>query len=194
MLEENGGYRVVLTPRPGVYLRLRDPGWRSRAGGGGPVPLASTADSTIRSRWLARRSRSIGSRPRLRPRDGALARRENRSDLIAGVAIDPADDLTASILIDLAQRRTLVDSARMADLAVAALGDVTALIPDAHRQAGFVVLKAPDVPSVLVELGYLSNAEDERLLGTADYRDRLARALVRAVEAYFEGAETLARN
>lgn len=192
LLEEGGRYRVVLTRDRDVYLRLRDRVAIARQEAA-DLFLSLHADHYPEP-WLRGASVYTVSDRASDREAAALAQRENRSDLIAGVAIDPADDLTASILIDLAQRRTLSDSARMADLTVAALGDVTALIPDAHRQAGFVVLKAPDVPSVLVELGYLSNAEDERLLGTAEYRDRLARALVRAVEAYFEGEDALARN
>lgn len=192
LLEETGRYRVVLTRDRDVYLRL-----------GERVAIArrEAADLFVSLHadhypepWLRGASVYTVSDRASDREAAALARRENRADLIAGVAMAPPDDLTASILIDLAQRRTLADSARVADLMVDALGEVTALIPDAHRQAGFVVLKAPDVPSVLVELGYLSNTEDERLLGTAVYRARLARALVDAVDAYFRDAEALARN
>ena len=59
------------------------------------------------------------------------------------------------------------------------------MLPNSHRFAGFAVLKSPDVPSVLIEMGYLSNAEEERLLRQAPYREKLARAAVRAIDDYF---------
>jgi N-acetylmuramoyl-L-alanine amidase len=117
----------------------------------------------------------------------ALARRENRADAIAGVSLKGESNQVASILIDLAQRETMTRSGRFAGLLVAALKSEFALVDRAHRYAGFAVLKAPDVPSVLVEIGYLTNRKDARLLNSGQYRLRLAKRMVVAIETYFDG-------
>ncbi len=116
----------------------------------------------------------------------ALAKRENQSDIIAGVDLKGQDDSVSHILIDLAQRDTINRSARFAETAVAQLSNVTDILPrEPHRSAGFVVLKAPDVPAVLIELGYLSNASDCAQMGTDRWRDRTASAIATAVDRHF---------
>lgn len=113
----------------------------------------------------------------------ALARKENLSDVIAGVDLSGQNSPVASILIGLAQRDTMNRSVRFAQSAVAQLAHVTDILPrDPHRAAGFVVLKAPDVPAVLIELGYLSNPRDCAQMATDSWRDRVASALANAVD------------
>lgn len=115
----------------------------------------------------------------------ALARRENRSDIIAGVDLsDEADDVT-SILIDLAQRETMNQSALLAQTVVVQLGERITMRSNPHRFAGFRVLKAPDVPSVLVEIGFLTNRQEEAQLKSARTRQRIASGLAAAIDAYF---------
>jgi N-acetylmuramoyl-L-alanine amidase len=115
----------------------------------------------------------------------ALATKENKADLINGVDLSKQTGAVTSILIDLAQRETKNLSARFAELLDHELGRVTQLLPNAHRFAGFAVLKAPDIPSVLIEVGYLSNAQDEALLLSAQHRAKLAGAMLRAIDGYF---------
>ncbi len=115
----------------------------------------------------------------------ALATKENKADLIAGVDLSKQNVVVTSILIDLAQRETKNLSAHFAELLVEELGRVTFLLPHTHRYAGFAVLKAPDIASVLIELGYLSNAQDEALLLSAAHRAKLAGAMLRAIDGYF---------
>jgi len=116
----------------------------------------------------------------------ALAKRENQSDVIAGVDLTGQDDSVSHILIDLAQRDTINRSARFAETAVATLGEATDILPrDPHRSAGFAVLKAPDVPAVLIELGYLSNVHDSDQMGTERWRDGVASAIAAAVDRHF---------
>jgi N-acetylmuramoyl-L-alanine amidase len=113
----------------------------------------------------------------------ALARKENLSDVIAGVDLSGQNSPVASILIGLAQRDTMNRSVRFAQSAVAQLAHVTDILPrDPHRSAGFVVLKAPDVPAVLIELGYLSNPRDCAQMATDSWRDRVASVLANAVD------------
>ena len=89
-------------------------------------------------------------------------------------------------LLDLAKTDTMNKSAQYADYVVAEMKKTVQLVPNAHRMAGFVVLKSPNIPSVLVELGYLSNKVEDRNLQKASYRQDLAEALVRAVNVYFK--------
>jgi len=116
----------------------------------------------------------------------ALARKENQSDVIAGVDLGGGNSTVAPILIDLAQRDTMNRSSQFAQGAVAMLTSATDILPrQPHRSAGFVVLKAPDVPAVLIELGYLSNAEDAGQMNSVHWRNRVAKAIAAAVDGYF---------
>ncbi len=116
----------------------------------------------------------------------ALARKENQSDIVAGVDLSNENSAIAPILIGLAQRETMNRSARLAQGLVAQLGRATDILPRApHRSAGFVVLKDPDVPAVLIELGYLSNPQDCAQMATELWRDRVASAIADAVDRQF---------
>ncbi len=116
----------------------------------------------------------------------ALANKENKADLIAGIDLAAETDEVRSILIDLAQRETMNYSAQFANYLVPELKERIYIRKNSHRFAGFVVLKAPDVPSVLVELGYLSNKQDARQLNSAEGRKRISDAIAAAVRRYFE--------
>jgi N-acetylmuramoyl-L-alanine amidase len=125
----------------------------------------------------------------------ALARKENQSDVIAGVDLAGQDNSVSHILIDLAQRDTMNRSSRFAQTAVTSLSSATDILPrQPHRSAAFVVLKAPDVPAVLIELGYLSNPGDARQMGTARWRDGVADAIARAVDRHFAPAQVPAQK
>ena len=115
----------------------------------------------------------------------ALAANENRADLIAGLNLNAHDDEVASILIELTQRETMNYSAQFATSLISELRQLISMRRKPHRFAGFVVLKAPDVPSVLIELGYLSNRQDERLLTNPKSLAAIASAIARAVDNYF---------
>jgi N-acetylmuramoyl-L-alanine amidase len=116
----------------------------------------------------------------------AIAARENKSDALAGLDLpgSPDDDL-ASILIDLMHRETKNLSVSFAKLLLTNLKGKIELTGRPHRFANFKVLKAQDVPSVLVELGYLSSGEDERALTSDEWRSKVADAIVESVKAFF---------
>lgn len=115
-----------------------------------------------------------------------LAAKENRADLIGGLQLDRHDTEVVSILISLAQRETMNYSARFANVLVPELErNKVAVRRKPHRFAGFRVLKAPDVPSVLLELGYLSNPKEERHLRSAEGRASVTAAVVGAIDRYF---------
>jgi N-acetylmuramoyl-L-alanine amidase len=115
----------------------------------------------------------------------ALAAKENKADLIDGVDLSQQNNTVTSILIDLAQRETKNRSAAFAELLVHDMGQVTMMLRNSHRFAGFAVLKAPDIPSVLIELGYLSDAQDEALLISPLHRTKLATAMLHAIDGYY---------
>lgn len=114
----------------------------------------------------------------------AIAEHENEADEVAGITLADEPDGVADILIDLTRRETQVFSIGLADRIVSAFDGDIRLINNPHRYAGFRVLKAPDVPSVLVELGYLSNPEDEKLLNDPEWREKVAELLAQAVLNY----------
>ncbi len=118
-----------------------------------------------------------------------LAEKENKVDLIAGIDLSEQTPDVTGILIDLAQRETKNRSVRFAGKLIKALKKRTSLLRKTHRFAGFVVLKAPDVPSVLLELGFLSSPKDERALQDHRYRAHLAAGIAEAVNAYFARIE-----
>ena len=116
----------------------------------------------------------------------ALARRENQSDVIAGVGLSGDNNPVAPILINLAQRDTRNKSSEFATNALKNLGQVTDLLARSpHRSASLAVLVAPDVPAVLIELGYLSNHGDASQMNTDSGRTTVAGAIADAVDAQF---------
>jgi len=119
-----------------------------------------------------------------------LARKENVVDVLAGVEVAVEDPVVASILVDLVQRDTLNRSVVFADALSREISQVQQLLRRHRRFAGFAVLKAPDVPSVLLEVGYLSNSEDAARLGDPAFQQKLAAAIRRAVDRWFDGQQT----
>ncbi|WP_082542371.1 MULTISPECIES: N-acetylmuramoyl-L-alanine amidase [unclassified Mesorhizobium] len=123
------------------------------------------------------------------PEAQALADRENLSDQFAGMEIKADDPQVTDILIDLIRRETHSFSMSFAHTLVGKLSTTVGLINNPHRSAGFRVLKAPDVPSVLVELGYLSNAKDEAQLIDPDWRGKAADSIAGAVAVFAAGRQ-----
>ena len=183
-LETTGRYKVVMTRDDDVFVRLRDRIAKARSADA-ELFVSIHADA-MRNR--EQRGASIYTLSETASDDeaAALATRENRADIIAGVDLSHENKTVMNILIDLAQRETMNHSASFAHILVEELGREIQLVPlKPHRFAGFAVLKAPDVPSVLVELGYLSNKADEQLLTRPHYRSKVASSLAKAIERYF---------
>ncbi len=114
-----------------------------------------------------------------------LAQRENRADIINGVNLGRQRSEVASILLDLAQRESMEASAAFANLLKREASGLIPFRPDFHRMAGFVVLKAPDTPSILLEAGYLTNPADRERLVSEAGRTSIARGVRRAIEIHF---------
>lgn len=114
-----------------------------------------------------------------------LADRENSSDLIGGVSLDDKDELVAAVLLDLSQNASLEASHMVAGHVLGGLEQVNHLHKRRVEQAAFRVLKAPDIPSILVETAFISNPEEERKLREPRHQQALARAILRGIRAYF---------
>ncbi len=114
-----------------------------------------------------------------------LANRENASDLVGGVSLDDKDDMLASVLLDLSQSATIEDSLDVGSKVVKSLGGVAKLHKRTVQQAGFAVLKSPDIPSILVETAFISNPTEERNLRSSAYQQKLASAMMSGIRSYF---------
>ncbi|MDR2637235.1 MAG: N-acetylmuramoyl-L-alanine amidase, partial [Zoogloeaceae bacterium] len=115
-----------------------------------------------------------------------LAQKENNADLIGGVNLDVKDPILARTLLDLSQTATKSDSVRLARIVLGELGSINRLHKSSVEQAGFAVLKAPDIPSILVETAFISNPEEERKLSNESYQNKLAEAISRGIMRYIE--------
>ncbi len=184
-----GKYRVVMTRSRDVFVRLRKRiAIAHRAGAHLFVSLH--ADS-IGNRHLRGGSVYTLSEQASDKEAEALARRENKSDIIAGVDLSVQSQTVAKILIDLRQRLTKNNSVVFAKLLAEQLSKKTLMLRRKHRFAGFAVLKAPAIPSVLIEMGYLSNVKDEKLIRRANHRRQIAKAVVIAIGRYFSRQHSL---
>ena len=119
----------------------------------------------------------------------ALAERENKADIIDGMDFSDNSPEINDVLISLSQNDSRNKSSKFAAYVVSEMRRVVKLVDNTHRFAGFAVLKAPDIPSVLVELGYLSNHNEEKALRDPSYRKKLAVSIAKAVVTYFKDPE-----
>lgn len=122
-----------------------------------------------------------------------LANRENEADLIGGVNINTRDGFLARTLLDLSQTAQINDSLKLGKLVLAELGEVNRLHKAVVEQAGFAVLKAPDIPSILVETAFISNPDEEKRLRDTAYQDKMADAIADGIKRYFAKNPALAR-
>lgn len=115
-----------------------------------------------------------------------LAKRENEADLIGGINIDVKDPFLKRTLIDLSQTATINDSLKLGHAVLEQIGGINTLHKAHVEQAGFAVLKAPDIPSILIETAFISNPEEEKRLNDPEYQDKLVDAIVDGVRRYFD--------
>jgi N-acetylmuramoyl-L-alanine amidase len=190
-LERTGKYDVVLTRDRDIFLPLRERVRIARAAGADLfLSLHANTHPSRSTRGFSVYTLSNRASDR---EAAALAALENKSDVIGGVDLGEYDDDVQNILIDFAQAKTNELSVKFArDILIASVKPDASLLTRPWRSAGFAVLKAPDVPSVLIELGYISNPREERLLVTAQHRARLSDAIVRAVSEYFRTTQSAA--
>ena len=183
-LLQKEGFKVVLTRDKDVFIPLR--GRIKKAhDANGDLFISIHADSAKNASAKGLSIYTISEKAS-DAEAAALAERENKADIILGMDLSDVDPLAGNVLLDLAKTDTMNKSAIYAKYVVREMRKTVDLVPNAHRMAGFVVLKSPNIPSVLVELGYLSNKVEDKNLQRSSYRKELAEALVRAVKTYFE--------
>ena len=186
-LEKSGRYRVVLTRSDDTFIPL-----------GERVAVARThkaalfisvhADSISRKKGDVRGATVYTVSERASDAEAArFAEAENRADLIAGIDLKDTTDEVTDILFELAHRETKNFSAHFARTLVGQIKAAAPLHPQPLKSAGFKVLKAPDIPSVLLELGYLSSKEDAKLLASDAWRDKVSESVVVAIDSFFAG-------
>jgi N-acetylmuramoyl-L-alanine amidase len=123
-----------------------------------------------------------------------LANKENSADLIGGVNLRGQDQQLASVLLDLSTTAQINDSIKLAKAVLGEIGGINRLHKGAVEQAGFAVLKAPDIPSILVETAFISNPEEEAKLTDDSYQDQMAQALMNGIRKYFSKNPPLAKS
>jgi N-acetylmuramoyl-L-alanine amidase len=123
-----------------------------------------------------------------------LAKKENDADLIGGVNLDIKDPYLKQTLLDLSQTATINDSLKLGREVLSEIGDINHLHKNSVEQAGFAVLKSPDIPSILVETAFISNPDEEKKLKDAAYQDKLADAILAGIKRYFANNPPLSRS
>lgn len=185
LLGKNDAYDISLTREKDEFLRL-DERVRIAREHGADLFISIHAD-TIRLKGIRGATVYTVSDKASDAEAAALAVRENLSDQLAGIEIKEENHEVADILVDLIRRETHSFSVQFARSLVGEMSTAVELINNPHRSAGFKVLRAPDVPSVLVELGYLSNPKDEAQLSDPSWRSKAAERISAAVALFAEG-------
>ena len=185
-LEKSGKYRVTMTRSDDRFVPLGER-VRMARGQGAALLISIHADALAKRHEADVRGATVYTVSDTASDDEAarLAEHENKADAIAGVDLSSEPEEVADILIDLTQRETKNFSAHFARAVVGELKNAAKLHKHPLKSAGFKVLKAPDVPSVLIELGYVSNKQDLKLMTSEAWRARTSDALTQAVNTYF---------
>lgn len=184
LLENTGKYDVLMTRSRDKFIKLRERVAFARRHEA-DLFLSIHADS-IQKKNVRGASFYTLSETASDKQTAALAAKENKADLIAGLDLSVEDDEVANILVDLAIRDTTNQGKFFANEAVKVFASQgIRILENPHRHAGFAVLKAPDIPSMLVEVGFMSNAREARDLNTSSYRKKIARALKTGIDRYF---------
>jgi len=185
LINRQNGYKAVMTRSTDKYVVLRNRVKRARnlqadffvslhadsfrspkVEGASVYALSLNGASSEAARWMADK--------------------ENASDLIGGVSLDDKDDLIASVLLDLTQTNTIQNSIELGNDVLKQLGKVGKVNKKEVQQAGFAVLKAPDMPSILVETAFLSNPKEERRLRTSKHQANLAKAIFSGIKKHIK--------
>lgn len=191
-LVATGRYEVVMTRDRDIFLPLRDRVAIARAAHGSLfISLHTNSHPSASTRGFSVYTLSETASD---AQTAQLAEQENRADIIGGLDLAIYGDDVAEILIDFARTRTNEQSVAFArDAVVTEVSRDAVMLTRPWRSAGFAVLKAPDVPSVLIELGYLTNRTEARELIDDGYRAELSQALLRAIDAYIQTEQSASR-
>jgi N-acetylmuramoyl-L-alanine amidase len=191
-LEASKRYRVIMTRNRDIFLELRDR-VKVAQDSEGDIFISLHADThpkrTTRGASVYTLSERASDKEAAR-----LAKKENKGDIVGGLDLTPYSKETGDILRDLTVRRTMEESSVFANMLIAHFGKKKIKMQPykTHRFAGFAVLKAPDVPSVLVEMGYLSNKTDKKILLSDGFRKKVGRAILASLDDFFKHIDDLA--
>ncbi len=183
LLESSGRYQVRLTRARDAFVPLQsrvDMAHGARAALFVSMHADSLRDASVRGASVYTLAETASDQ-----QTAALARRENAADRLGGAGFSGVSPEVARILASLVQQETRAGSARMANSVVASLEGAVPVLPTPERHAGFAVLQSADIPSVLVEMGFMSNPRDEAALRRPDHRLVVARAMQTAIDGWF---------
>ncbi len=184
LLAGTPGFRPVMTRNSDVYLPLRERIRRARDAEA-DLFVSIHADGFHDPRARGSSVYALSTNGATSEAAKWLANRENSADLVGGVSLEDKDDQVAEVLLDLSQTATIDSSLSVGERVLEQMGEVNRLHKRSVQQAGFVVLKSPDIPSILVETAFISNPHEARQLRTAGHQQDLAVALRDGIKAYF---------
>ncbi len=185
LMKETPGLQPLMVREGDYYMNLRD---RTRVAreGNADIFLSIHADGAENPNVKGASVYALSVDGATSEQARVLARRENAADFIGGVSLDDKDEAVASVLVDLSRGHTIEASLEMGEYLLPKLDRHADLLRNRVDQAGFAVLKSLDMPSLLIELGFLTNAEEERRLNTRSYQRDLAEGVVAGVREYAE--------
>jgi N-acetylmuramoyl-L-alanine amidase len=186
-INKQPGMKAVLTRDGDHFLRLRQRTTIARKHGA-DLFVSIHADSFRNGLAKGSSVFALSQRGASSEMAKLLAEKENASDLIAGIDLEDKDDLVKSVLLDLSQTGAIKESLEVGDKVLRQLGGVGKLHKRTVEQAGFAVLKSHDVPSILVELAFISNPTEERRLKDPNHQHKMAQAIMDGVKGYFEAS------
>ena len=189
LINRTPGYRAVLTREGDRFVTLRNRVKKARQAEA-DIFISLHADSFHKSNVKGASVYALSLRGASSEAARWIAKKENASDLIGGISLDDKDDLIASVLLDLSQSATIQDSLELGSDVLSHIGKVSKLNNRKVQQAGFAVLKAPDMPSILIETAFLSNPSEEKKLRNPKHQHKLAKAVFSGIRKHLKNRQT----
>ena len=189
LINRESGYRAILTRDADRFVSLRNRVKKARAAEA-DIFISLHADSFHKPNVKGASVYALSLRGASSEAARWIAKKENASDLIGGISLDDKDDLIASVLLDLSQTATIQDSLELGSDVLSHIGKVSRLNNKKVQQAGFAVLKAPDMPSILIETAFLSNPSEEKKLRNPKHQHKLAKAVFSGIKKHLKNRQT----
>ena len=189
LIDRTPGYQAILTREGDRFVSLRNRVKKAREAEA-DIFVSLHADSFHKSHVKGASVYALSLSGASSEAARWIAKKENSSDLIGGISLDDKDDLIASVLLDLSQSATIQDSLELGSDVLSHLGKVSRLNNNKVQQAGFAVLKAPDMPSILIETAFLSNPSEEKKLRNPKHQQKLAKAVFTGIQSHLKNRQT----
>jgi N-acetylmuramoyl-L-alanine amidase len=188
LIDGTSGYKAVLTRDSDRLIKLRNRVKKAREAEA-DIFVSLHADSFHKSYVKGASVYALSLSGASSEAARWIAKKENASDLIGGISLDDKDDMIASVLLDLSQTATIQDSLELGSDVLSHIGKVSRLNNKKVQQAGFAVLKAPDMPSILIETAFLSNPSEEKKLRNPKYQHKLAKAVFSGIKEHLKNRQ-----